>query len=375
MNFQYELVDDEAGFQRAIEAIDGQPRIGFDLESNSFFRYPERICLLQLSTPTGAFLIDPLAVASVKPLGEILADASVETILHGGGSDIRCLDRDWGYRIGRVFDTGIAAAFVGIRRLGLASVLASVLDVIVPKQKKLQRSDWTRRPLSRESLNYAAEDVRYLLDLRDTLWKKLHELGREGWVAEECERLAAIRYEPPDPELAVFNVKGWRDLDGRGLAILKALLDYRERHALRMGRPHFRVIPDTALVALAAKPDAVLREVRGLGRFAHGKLAAGLREAVARGRSAKPPRRSPRPGNKPLMHPEGTGISRRLAKLKSWRMTQGDRLSLDPALLWPMKSLQGIAREPETLTAALHSPDVRSWQRSEFADSLSKALD
>ena len=124
-------------------------------------------------------------------------------------------------------------------------------------------------------------------DLRDKLASK--DLARSTdlhWVREECDRLAKIRYNPPDPELAVFAVKGSRDLDGRGLAILKALMEYRERHALRLGRPHFRVIPDAALLTLAAEPKSDLREVRGLGMFARGRLAAGLRDAIKKGRAA-----------------------------------------------------------------------------------------
>ena len=91
---------------------------------------------------------------------------------------------------------------------------------------------------------YAAADVQHLFGLRERLVARLRTLDRIHWVREECDRLAEIRYNPPDPELAVFAVRGSRELDGSGLAILKALMEYRERHALRLGRPHFRVIPD-----------------------------------------------------------------------------------------------------------------------------------
>ena len=99
-------------------------------------------------------------------------------------------------------------------RLGLGSVLEETLGVDIPKEKRIQRSDWSNRPLSRKALDYAANDVRYLHELRDMLGKQLGKLGREDWVSEECQRLAKTRYEPSDPEMSVFNVKGWRDLDG-----------------------------------------------------------------------------------------------------------------------------------------------------------------
>ena len=374
MTDEYELIDDEAGFRKAVEAITRERRIGLDLESDGFFRYPEQVCLIQVSTSHDVFVIDPLAIGGMEPLGEVLANRRVETILHAGSHDVLSLDRDWGIRIKSMFDTNIAAAFVGMPRLGLGTVLEQALGVDIPKEKRIQRSDWSNRPLSRTALDYAANDVRYLHELRDSLGNQLEELGREDWVREECQRLAETRYEPSDPEMSVFNVKGWRNLDGRGLAILKALVDYREDHAIRLGRPHFRVVPDMALISLAQKPDVKLRSVRGLGKFAHGGLAEGIRGAIAEGSSANPPRRPAQPSPPRIPRGEREGISRRLSKLKQWRIAQGKCLSLDPALLWPMKSLQRIARSPDNLQAELREPEVRRWQREEFGESLRGAL-
>ena len=383
MTDEYELIDDEAGFSRAVRAISRSRRIGLDIESDGFFRYPERVCLIQIATSVArparapaddVFVIDPLAIGDMAPLGNALAKTRVETILHAGSHDVLSLHRDWGIRIGSLFDTNIAAAFVGMTRLGLGSVLEDELGVTIPKEKRIQRSDWSNRPLSRKALDYAANDVRYLHELRDALGKRLRKLGREDWVREECQRLAKTRYEPQDPEMSVFNVKGWRNLDERGLAILKSLVDYREDHAVRLGRPHFRVIPDMALVAVAGKPDADLRRVRGLGKFARGSLAKGIRKAIAEGKSAKPPKRPTQPRQPRLPRGEREGANRRLAKLKQWRIAQGKRLSLDPALLWPMKSLQRIARHPDKLESELRDSEVRRWQRRELGESLRGAL-
>ena len=374
MTDEYELIDDATGFRRAMRAISRERRIGLDIESNGFFRYPERVCLVQVSTSDDVFVIDPLALEDVTLLGDLLAKTRVETVLHAGSHDVLSLDRDWGIRIGKLYDTNIAAAFVGMSRLGLGSVLEETLGVDIPKEKRIQRSDWSNRPLSRKALDYAANDVRYLHELRDTLGKQLGKLGREDWVSEECQRLAKTRYEPSDPEMSVFNVKGWRDLDGPGLAILKALVDYREDHAVRLGRPHFRVIPDMALVSVAHKPDVDLGRVRGLGQFAHGSLAKGIRQAIAEGKSADPPRRPTQPRPPRIPRGEREGISKRLSKLKQWRIAHGKRLALDPALLWPMRSLQRMARTPDKLESELRDPEVRQWQRKEFGKSLQNAL-
>ncbi len=359
-----------------MDTLRKQPRIALDLETNGFFRYPERVCLVQIATPAGqVFLIDPLALDDMTPLGGVLSDEGIKVILHSGDHDIRSLDRDWGFRVTSLFDTSVAAAFTGMERLGLASVLESSLGVSISKDKKLQRSDWTLRPLSRRSLTYAADDVRHLLELADTLRNKLVQLGRLEWVMEESERIASIRYEPPDPDTAVFRVKGSRRLNGRELAILKSLVAYRERHTVKIGRPHFRVIPDAALVSLAANPDSSLNKVRGLGRFARGKLASSLRDAIRKGQRAAPvsrPRsRRPRVS---LSRADIAAAGRHLDDLKRWRTAQGKSLGLDPALIWPMSSLKSIAGSPQDMEKAMRSPEVRRWQRVEFETSLRQVL-
>ena len=360
-----------------MDTLRAQPRIALDLETNGFFRYPERVCLIQIAIPDGqVFLVDPLALDDMTPLGDVLSDERVEVVLHSGDHDIRSLDRDWGFRVTSLFDTSIAAAFTGMDRLGLATVLESSLGVSINKSKKLQRSDWTIRPLKPKFLHYAADDVHYLLELAETLKKRLSNLGRIEWVSEESGRIAAIRYERPDPETAVFRVKGSRHLNPRGLAILKSLVSYREIHTLRVGRPHFRVIPDAALVSLATNPDSSLKKVRGLGRFAHGRLAADLREAIRRGQKADPVRRPVvRRPRTHMTRGQQADASRRLDKLKKWRATHGKSLALDPSLIWPMQSLKAIARSPGELDTELSSPTVRCWQRAEFAPSLRRALD
>ena len=358
-----------------MEQISREARIGFDLESNGFFRYPERICLIQLFASGRVYLIDPLGIDDMSPLGEVLSNPAVETVLHSGDHDIRSLDRDWEFHVGNLFDTSIAAAFVGSERLGLASTLQDFLEVTIPKEKSIQRSDWSIRPLSDAALTYAAGDVRHLFDLRDKLVQRLSALNRLHWFREECDRLANIRYNPSDPELAVFAVKGSRDLDGRGLAILKALMEFRERHALRLGRPHFRVIPDMALVTLAAEPKSDLREVRGLGMFARGRLAGGLRDAIKKGRVAEPLQRPRQPRGRRLTRAERAKVGQRLDKLRAWRTEHAKRLSLAVGLLWPMASMQRLASFPGDLETELEAPEIRRWQREEFEDSLRRLVD
>ena len=277
-----------------------QPRVAVDLESNGFYRYPERVCLVQLAIQDEVHIIDPLSVEDPAPLGRLLSDPSVGKIFHSADYDIRSLDRDWGFHVRGLFDTSIAAAFVGSEKLGLAAVLKEYLNVEVDKDKKLQRADWSRRPLTDQMLGYAAQDVLHLGRLRATLDARLAKLGRAAWVREETDRLARVRHTPQDTEWGFLSVKGTRNLDGRGLAVLQSLHAFRENEALKLDRPPFKVFSDSVIADLAADPHCDIARVKGIGRYGRGAAAAGVRRAI-KGRAdgapcASPPTASERRG-------------------------------------------------------------------------------
>ena len=352
----------------------GESCVALDIESNGFHRYPERVCLVQLATGGDIFLIDPLAFENIAPLGDLMASSSVEKLFHAASHDIRSLDRDWHFRVTPLFDTSIAAAFVGHRSLGLASLLKECLGVDIPKSKRLQRADWTVRPISAELQKYAAADVRHLHGLASILRERLDELGRTEWVREECERLANVRYVPPDVNAAFLTVKGSRDLDGRGLAVLRSLHSFREREARNRDRPPFKIFSDAAMITLAANRDCDLSEVKGLGRYAYGRRASGVRKAIREGSDAEP---VGRPRNKREDRPRLEAGERKVARerlrlLKQWRLDLATTLNLDPGLLWPARSLERISANPCLIESELRDSSVRRWQRREFTASLSE---
>ena len=266
---QIEFVTGESRLAEVVDHISRAPRVAVDIESNGFFRYHERVCLVQLASAETAFIVDPLAIDDVRPLGKLLGDRSVEKVFHAPDYDLRSLDRDWGFRVNNLFDTSIAAAFAGSEQLGLQSVVEEHAGVELVKDRKLQRSDWTMRPLSPEALKYAADDVLHLLKVRESLSARLETLSRLAWAEEEFARMENVRHTPPERELAFLSIKGSRDLDGRGLAILRSLYQFREQEAKHLDRSFFRVIPDSALVQLSSEPEADLSAVKGLGRYGH----------------------------------------------------------------------------------------------------------
>ncbi len=360
-----EMVTKPGQLDSAAGSISLSPAIALDTESNSFYRYPEQLCLIQIATSDKAYVIDTIALPGISALRDTLADGSIVKVIHGADYDLRSLDRHYRYNVRNIFDTSIAARFAGIEHFGLADSLKEVLGVTIAKSKRLQLMDWGRRPLTSESLDYAVADVVHLLALRRRLSERLARLSRMAWVNEEFARLETIRYSEPDTNSAVLGVKGSRDLDERGLAVLRSLYLFREKEAIRQHRPPFFIVPDAALVWLAGNPMSRPQDVPGLGEVALQRYGRGIDDAIRQGL------RSP-PIYRPANHFERPGREQieRLAQLKVWRKSLGESLSLDPSLLWPAASLERLSAAPDSLESEMSSGDVRRWQREQFGVSL-----
>ena len=273
-----------------------------------------------------------------------------------------------------LFDTEMAARFLGNSRTNLSSVLEGFLGVGIPKSRAIQTSDWGRRPLSPLAMEYAANDVRYLPELARDLQRHLAIARRLDWVMEECRRLEQVRHAPPDPpEVVMLRIKGSSRLGPRGLAVLKELFIFRGEEARRMDCPPFRVLSNEALLILADSPGLELQKVRGLPSGIARRAGHRIREAIQRGRCGPGVDRPSQPENNPW-EPEAQA---RLQLLKRWRLRQADSLDLNPALVWPASSLERLAFRWNG--SAADSPDngaeeVRSWQRLEFSQELRQAL-
>ena len=369
----FSFVDEQRALDDAVAALASSSTVGVDTEADSRHHYPEKVCLLQLSDGERTYLVDTLAGLDYSALGALFLDPAVQKVLHGGDFDLRGLHRDFGFTFANCYDTSIAARFAGIERVGLASLLEELLGVRIPKDQRLRRADWSRRPLDEDALTYAASDVVHLAALRDTLDERLCALGRESWVEEECERLAEIRYVPPDPETAWLSVKGAHVLDGKGLAVLKPLYEFREAEALRLDRPPGYVLPAQALVYLAAHPHAALGDVPGMNATLIRRYGRGVHAAIKAGAASPPLQRprSPQPLFPRMTKPEAAALTR----LKRWRADLGTQLAVDPSILWPMRSLERLARMPGSLEAECSSAEVRRWQRERFAASLGRELE
>ncbi len=365
-----EVVSRPAQLNVAVQELVGSHAIALDTESNSFHHYPEQLCLIQIATRHRVYIIDTISLEELDSLKEVLVDDSIRKVIHSADYDIRSLDRHYGFRVHNLFDTSIAARFTGITQFGLAALLRDLLGITINKSKRLQRADWGRRPLSAEALEYAATDVRHLFALQEILGQRLQTLGRAAWVAEECARIEEVRYTTPNLETAYLSVKEAKDLDGRGLAILQSLFLFREEEARRQHRPPFFVLPDASLIFLATSPETAISDVPGLGQTGLKRFGQGLQQALRNGITA-PPTYRPHPLRVIRASKEQV---QRLSRLKEWRTSLGSRLSLDPSLLWPLTSLERLAKAPHTLSVEFTSDEIRHWQRDVVASSLQACL-
>ncbi|MBN1594648.1 HRDC domain-containing protein [candidate division FCPU426 bacterium] len=349
-----------------------EPALALDVESNGYFRYPDRICLIQIGLPDRVLLLDPLSLSNLKGLGKILASIDICKVFHSCENDLRALNRDYGFSVRNIFDTALAAHFLGSERLGLANVLQAYLHIDLPKSKVLQRQDWTARPLDQKSLAYASGDVSYLLPLQEELTKRLQAAGRYSWVQEENSWLERIKADAPVlPEEIFWFVKGSRKLNDRERAVLQQLAVFRENLCRELDRPPFRVLSDDVLIAMAQMQDSDLKHIKGLTVVFQHRRQSALRQALRAGRkNALIPVQKRTNKKSGLKIPESAKPL--LARLKKWREVKGKALSLDPAVLWPMSSLERLAIYRSMQKGGT---EVREWQKQAFAGDVEGLLE
>jgi len=368
------LIQSQAALEALFERLRGAPLLAVDTEAASFHRFIDRVYLLQISSREETAVVDPLAVESLGPLAEVLADPAVEIVFHDADYDLRLLDREFGFRATRVFDTRIAAQLLNEPGVGLAALLEKYLGVRL--DKRFQRADWSARPLSAEMLRYAASDTRHLPELRDILRARLDERGRLPWGEEEFALLDQIRWTPPDGEPGYLRLKGAKGLKGRELAILRELYEWREGVAQRSDRATFRVLNNEPMLAMARQPPAdlaALKAIPGIGSEQAERRGREILAAVKRGlelpetdlpRIERPPRRAFDPA-----------FEARFERLKTVRNQLAVRLDLAPGVLCPNGTLEAIARaNPASMEALAALPELRRWQLREIGTELLAAV-
>jgi ribonuclease D len=352
-----------------VALINRETEVAVDLEMDSLHHYREKVCLIQVSTRSESWLIDPLALKDLSPLAVPLGNPDILTVMHGADYDIRSLHRDFGIEVSNLFDTMIASRFLGIAEFGLAALLKARFGIEL--DKKYQKADWSKRPLSPEMCAYAAADTADLLALHDQLRTELTEKGRLPWLEEECRLVCRARVSEKEGPL-FLSCKGAGKFKGRSLAILEALLQLRDSQARELDRPPFKVMSAETLQEIAEKRPRTFDELAAIKGMTPGQLhrhGERLLAAVSAA-LALPEQDLPRFPRQRRDEPSESA-KERLKRLKSWRQEKSRLLGLEPGVLAPNWLLEAIAEaNPASRGAFEQIAGMREWQKGLFAHEL-----
>jgi len=371
---RYDIVATPADLQSLAAALEAETVFGVDLEADSMYHFQEKVCLLQLATGERNVVVDTIALTDLSPLKPAFRSADIRKVFHGADYDVRCLYRDFDIRVGNLFDTQCACRFLGFKETSLESVVKRLFGVAL--DKKYQRKDWSRRPLPKEMLAYAATDVCHLLPLAQALEAELAAKDRLAWLGEECRLLSKVRPSMGEDGPLFLTCKGAGKLDTRSLAVLEQLLKLRRKLAQRKDRPLFKVFNHEALLLLAESRPADLAELEKTGALSpvqierhSGDILAAIQKAM-RLPAAELPRY---PFRKPRAVP--AAVSDRIRVLRRWRETQARRLKIEPSLICSKAAMGIIAeRRPSKPEDLADITELRHWQRKAFGKDIIAAL-
>jgi len=348
------VIDTEQGLAAFLPVLRAATWVALDTEADSLHAYPEKVCLLQISTVSGDRLIDPLARVNLDPLLEALSGH--ELIMHGADYDLRLLRKHHEFVPGAIFDTMLAARLLGVRQFGLSHLVEHYLAVKL--EKGAQKANWAMRPLTPRMEAYARNDTRYLKPLSDRLKSELDARGRLAWQQESCARLIAdsTRQHPADTD-AVWRVKGSHLLGRPALAVLRELWRWREAEAIAANKPPFFVMSHQALVDIAAAAAASQPVEPFLPRHFSDRRRGGLAKAVAHGLALSPDRHPKVLRN--ISRRPSEGEKRRFVELQKYRDAHAAELGIDPTLIASRGMLSDLAHEWDQ-----HQGELMNWQRA-----------
>lgn len=371
---EFSLVETSSALSTVASHLEKRSVIAVDLEADSMFHYHEKVCLLQISTRDRNFLIDPLSINDLSPLSSIFSSPGIEKIFHGGDYDVRSLYRDFGFTINRIFDTHIAARFLGLKETGLSGLLKENFGIII--EKKYQKMDWSKRPLSQAMLSYAILDSFFLIRLSLLMKEELRRKGRLFCVEEECRLLCGARPAAPGNEPLFLRFKGAAGLDSKSLALLEAILQFRKEIAMKSDIPPFKIMGNASILEMVEKKPMHLKDLENIGGLSRRKVDSIGKELLRRMREAlnSPVEILPAlPQKRP--HSFSQKAMNRIRILKEWRLKRAEIESLDPSIILTNAQIIALACSDHCNHFSLGDiAGIREWQVKLFGDEICRVL-
>jgi ribonuclease D len=347
------VIDTDAQLAAWLPKLRDAQWLAIDTEADSLHAYPEKVCLIQISTVDGDELVDPLADIDLKPLFDVFN--THELIFHAADYDLRLLEKHHQFTPSAIFDTMLAARLLGERQFGLSSLVENFLGVKLDKGS--QKADWAKRPLTERMEIYARNDTHYLKPLADKLKSALEEKGRLAWHQESCARLVAECSLPPLVNAdSVWRIKGSSVLNRPALAVLRKLWKWREREALAANRPPYFILSHEALVDIAATAASQNSVENLLSPRMPPRRRAGLLAAVKAG-LATPPSQYPEIIRHRVQRPDEAEF-RRYREIEKRRDAQAEKLGIDPTLIASRATLGELADDWDK-----RASELMHWQR------------
>lgn len=347
------MIDTQEKLSAFLPVVRSAEWLAIDTEADSLHAYPEKVCLIQISTAAGDRLIDPLAKMDINPF--LAALVGRELIFHAADYDLRLLKKHHEFTPSVIFDTMLAARLLGEKHFGLGALVEKFLGIKLDKGP--QKADWAQRPLTQRMEDYARNDTRYLKTLEEKLKGELIAKHRLAWHEESCARLIAESSVPPvvDPD-EVWRIKGSTFLERPALAVLRELWHWREAEAVAASRPPFFVLSHESMVAIAV----AVSEQQPFEQMIPPRMHPRRREtllAAIRAAQAVPPEQFPEKIRHRSQRPTEAEF-KRFRELEKIRDRHAHELQLDPTLIAPKSVLGDLARDWDK-----HAAELMNWQR------------
>ncbi|MCS6836364.1 MAG: HRDC domain-containing protein [Anaerolineae bacterium] len=366
-----QIVEGDEALCQMVEALRDEPLLAIDTEANSMYSYETRVCLVQISSRSADYIIDPFTIRDTSPLGHLLADPQIEKVFHAAEYDLVCLHRQYGFKLVNLFDTMLAARVLNAAVVGLADLLQQHFGVQVDKSH--QQDNWAVRPLSDDSLRYAQMDTHYLLALRDKQRQALADLGRLEEAQEVFNDVLLVEIKPHE-----FDPDGfWRltradQLTRRQMALLRELYLLRDDIARHLNLPPFKVIENYRLIQWAIRPPSKAQDINLADGGLHPQVvktySQDIVEAIKRGYQARLPTRPTPQTPDPI-------VADRYVALHDWRKAVAQQRRVEANIIMTKHTLWELARrKPLSLEELGQIRGLGAWRVAQYGDALLQLL-